>query len=166
MIPLGARITVFAPRCTFRAGFIRTAYPSIFQRPLCLRNSSIHLSSPSRLSHTRYFSQSHVLRLRKTYFPNKGPKTGPPNDENLFSQLKTSINALPSNVVLWTILGLNGVVYVLWNVAILHAVSCVSISISSWLILAAQSSENDLSMVNSLLRNFTLSWQNWKEGRM
>ena len=99
----------------------------MFQRPLSLCSTSIRSSpdatgSASRWSHTRYFSQSHALQLRRTYFPSKKSTGGPRRSENLFSQMKATINGLPSNVILWTVLGLNGAVYVLWNVGIFQAV--------------------------------------------
>ncbi|KAF8520120.1 hypothetical protein JB92DRAFT_2668760, partial [Gautieria morchelliformis] len=58
------------------------------------------------------------------------------------------INGLPSNVILWTVLGLNGVVYVLWNVGIFQA-----------------RTERDFSILEGLRRHFTLSWENWRQGR-
>ena len=80
-------------------------------------------STTLQRSHIRHFSQSHTLRLRRTYFPKRG-NGEPHKSEDFFSQLKATINALPSSVVLWTVLGLNGVVYILWNVGIFRAV-CV-----------------------------------------
>lgn len=67
----------------------------------------------------RPFSHSSSLSLRKTYFPRPNDSTSASSN---FQQLKYQVNRLPSGVILWTILGLNGVVYILWNIGIFSAV--------------------------------------------
>lgn len=61
-----------------------------------------------------------VRRIRNTYFPKSPGKS--PKKNGLFSGFAAAINRLPSGFVLWTVLGLNGAVYLLWNVAIDRAV--------------------------------------------
>ena len=70
-----------------------------------------------------FFSRSSALHVRNTYFPRGPPGGGSHPKEGPFSRMKRIINTLPSNVILWTVLGLNGVVYLLWNVGIDRAVS-------------------------------------------
>ncbi|KAF8592523.1 hypothetical protein K439DRAFT_1625883 [Ramaria rubella] len=104
---------------------------------------------PTTTSHSiRHFSQSSILCIRRTYFPNKRTDQDYKKNESAFTQAKRAINALPSNVILWTVLGLNGVVYLLWNVGIFKA-----------------KNEGDMSVLIGLQKNFTLSWDNWKDGR-
>lgn len=65
---------------------------------------------------------SPIRFLRRTYFPpSKTTKL------NHFQKLGNRLNRLPSGVLLWTILGLNGGVYVLWNIGIFSAVSWPSL---------------------------------------
>lgn len=109
--------------------------PSIFTRrnTIFLRNTvvrskhSVPTSSLTCEVHHRWstsfvrrsFSHSPSLSLRKTYFPRPNHSTSAPSN---FQQLKYQVNRLPSGVILWTILGLNGVVYILWNIGIFSAV--------------------------------------------
>lgn len=69
---------------------------------------------PSSKFQTRPFSQSTSRALRPTYFPNNAG--GNPKGNGFFSNLKRTINDLPSSVILWTIIGLNGAVYVVYNI--------------------------------------------------
>ncbi|KAF8313488.1 rhomboid-domain-containing protein, partial [Clavulina sp. PMI_390] len=61
--------------------------------------------------------------------------------------VKAYINALPSNVLVWTIIGLNGAVFLMWQYA--------SSSLQNF---------RDPRMLQWMFKNFTTSWENLRQG--
>ncbi|KIJ56518.1 hypothetical protein M422DRAFT_149535 [Sphaerobolus stellatus SS14] len=107
-----------------------------------------HTYLPDLKYQIRPFSQSLPLSLRRSYFPYKNDNGGSPRGPEFFENLKKMINSISPNVIIWTIIGLNVGIYGIWNVG------------------ASLARSGDFSILNSLSKNFVISWQNWKEGRI
>ncbi|KAI5117506.1 hypothetical protein M0805_009675 [Coniferiporia weirii] len=117
------------------------------QRLLAFRSSS---PAQSRLGwyrpRTPVANASQSSRSRGPRAPHDPP---PPNQgPSAFTRLRRRFNQLPSEVVLWAILGLNGAVYFAWQYA------------------TDLARHGDPSLYIKMQRNILLSWRNIREGRI
>ncbi|KAF8528883.1 rhomboid-domain-containing protein [Hysterangium stoloniferum] len=137
------------PRSPLRVANISYLRPvqQLNTRPVQLQDTYVLRRPPLRI---RTFSHFSPRNIRRTYFPSGRPDTWSRNSGfgGFFNSTKRRFNSLPPSVIIWTILGLNGVVYILWNVGFNAARG------------------GDPTLLVSLNKNFTLSWTNWKEGRI
>ena len=134
----------------------RTYLTAAFQvkRPSAI----LQMFSPSRTWNATH----HGSRGRASFNQPRPPRSG------FWQQISQRINKIPSNIIFWGIFGINGAVFLLWQVANAQWVSCDSpftqeVHISST---TYQQQSRDPSLSFFMLRHFTSSKWNLQEGRM
>ncbi|WVO14170.1 hypothetical protein L204_101801 [Cryptococcus depauperatus] len=109
---------------SFSTAFFSRALSSrlLMRSTLQSRIKSIHKPF-ERIASSRSFSSTHLSLIRSTYFPRGGRSGGygfggPQGPGGWFTRLKRRIDRIPTMMLIYGLIGINGAVFLLWQYAV------------------------------------------------